>query len=597
MSNPLLSDRNIEFLVTEVLKLEELCSLPYFSDHTAETFQLYLRSAAKLARDVVFPTYREMDITPPQLIDGRIVVHPGLKELFPRVVELGVLTASRPAEVGGQQLPTSVAALANGYLMAANLSVFGYLGLTTGAARLLEAFGSEQLKEEFMAPMYDGSWFGTMALTEPQAGSSLADITTTAIPESDGRYRIKGSKIFISGADHDLSENIVHLTLARIEDAPPGIKGISLFAIPKRIPQGETWQDNDISIAGLIHKIGWKAMPSLAVNFGENDQCYGWLVGKPHQGLRYMFQMMNEARLMVGMNAVATASVAYHESLAYAKDRPQGRNLQNKNPQSQPVAIIEHPDVRRMLLRQKAIIEGSLSLVIHTAKLLDLAEHAPTEELRNHSYLLADLLTPLAKTVPSELGYQANVLAVQIHGGYGYTSEYLVESWMRDQKLNTIHEGTTGIQSLDLLGRKVVAQGGAAFQILAQAIAESTKQARASGVEESWSASLEQALSDLTEVTQTLGGFGMQGDLTSMLAHSVHYLECAGIIVLGWQWLLQASAAQEGLKAKPEDAAFYQGKLAAAQYWFHVELPRVKSLAALCISVEDSYLKAQPDWF
>ena len=595
MANPLLSDRNVDFLLNEVMDLPALLALPAFSDHTPETCAMYVRSARKLAREVLYPAYRPMDIAPPRLEGGAIHVHPVLKTIYPRLVELGALTATRPAEVDGASLPTCVASLANAYLMAGNLSAYGYIGLTTGAARLLESFGSPALKERFMKKMYAGEWCGTMALTEPQAGSSLSDVTTTARKvEGTDHYLVKGSKIFISAADHDITDNIVNLTLARIEGAPPGIKGVSLFAIPKKRESKDGLVPNDVSVAGMIHKIGWRGLPSLALNFGENDDCHGWLVGEPHLGIPYMFQMMNEARIMVGLNGVSTAAVAYQESLEYAKTRVQGRAATSKDPSKPQVPIIDHADVRRMLLRQKAIVEGGLALVVATAREQDIAEHGATPEARERARLALDLLTPIAKSFPAEKGFEANALAVQIHGGYGYTSEYMAEAWLRDQKLNTIHEGTTGIQSLDLLGRKVLGGGGTALRNLLEDVTATVTRARKAGVPESWLEELEKGAAAVLEVTRALTGLSAD----AMLRHSFDYLEMLSIVAIGWQWALQAAAAAESLKGATGDSRdFYEGKLAAAQYWLLTELPRVSPLSALCRSNEDSYARARASWF
>jgi alkylation response protein AidB-like acyl-CoA dehydrogenase len=600
MANPLLSDRNVEFLLREVLDTKALLALPAFSEHTLETCEMYVQSARKLARDVLYPAYKPMDEAPPKLDGGQLRVHPSMHAIYPRLVELGTITATRPASVGGASLPTCIATLANAYLMAANLSAYGYAGLTTGAARLLESFGSDELRARFMERMYTGEWTGTMALTEPQAGSSLSDVKTVARPvEGAGHYLVRGSKIFISAGDHDLTDNIVHLTLARIEGAPAGIKGVSLFAIPKRREGASGLVPNDVQVAGVIHKIGWRGIASLAINFGEQDDCHGWLVGEPHRGISYMFQMMNEARIMVGLNGVATAAVAYQESLEYAKTRPQGRPLGAKNPEAPQVPIIEHADVRRMLLRQKAIVEGGLCLVVEAARLQDLSEHAISPDERERARLLLDLLTPIAKTFPAEKGFESNALAVQIHGGYGYTSEYMPESWLRDQKLNTLHEGTSGIQSMDLLGRKVVAGGGAALRALVDAIEATVGRAKRAGVPDAWLTRLQGSVTAVGEVTMQLGELGMKGDAEAMMRHSFDYMEMLSIVVIAWQWLVQAAVAKEGLARAPSaaDRDFYEGKLAAAQYWVSTEVPRVGTLGALCRSNEDSYARAQPAWF
>ena len=595
-ANPLLSDRNIEFLLREALDVESLLALPSFSEHTMETCEMYVRSARKIARDIVYPAYKPMDEAPPKLVDGQMRVHPSMRAIYPRLVDLGVITAQRPTSVGGASLPTCVALIAVAYLMAANAAAYGYVGLTTGAAGLIESFGSEELKERFMKPMYAGEWTGTMALTEPQAGSSLTDVKAIAKKvEGADHYLVRGSKIFISGGDHDLTDNIVHLTLARIEGAPPGIKGVSLFAIPKK--RGTV--SNDVQVAGVIHKMGWKGLPSLALNFGEENDCHGWLVGEPHRGISYMFQMMNEARIMVGLYGVATAAVAYQESLEYAKSRTQGRPLGAKNPEAPQVPIIEHADVRRMLLRQKAIVEGGLCLLTETARLADVSHHATAPDERERARLLLDLLTPIAKTFPAEKGFESNALAVQIYGGYGYTSEYKPESWLRDQKLNSLHEGTSGIHSMDLLGRKVVAGGGAALRALVDAIEATVARAKRADVPDAWLTRLQGAVTATTEVTMHLGGLGLNGDLDGMMRHSFDYMEMLSIVVVAWQWVVQAAAAREGLNRSPSEAdtAFYEGKLAAAQYWILTEVPRVGALGALCRSNEDSYARTQPAWF
>jgi alkylation response protein AidB-like acyl-CoA dehydrogenase len=591
MTNPLFSDRDLDFLLNEVLDAHSLLRLPHYQDHSQETFQAYLEVCRRFSRDVLWPSYRSIDEQPPRLQDGRIFVHPRLKELWPSLRDLGVIAAARPASVGGSQLPFMIATAANFYLMAANLSAYGYAGLTTGAAHLIETFGSDAIKARYLEAMYEGRFTGTMALTEPHAGSSLADVKTRATPSGD-HFLLSGSKIFISAGDHDLSENIIHMVLARIDGAPPGIKGVSLFAVPKlRLNRTH----NDVNVAGVIHKIGWRGLPSLALNFGESGDCHGWLIGEPNRGISYMFQMMNEARIMVGANGVATASVAYFESLQYAKQRPQGRALQSKDPNQPQIPIVEHADVRRMLLRQKAIIEGGAALVLRTAKLVDLTENTSGEE-RQRAQLLLDLLTPITKSFPAERGFESNALALQIHGGYGYSSEYLPEAWLRDQKLNTIHEGTTGIHGMDLLGRKVVAQGGAALSILQEEVTATCEQAKQSEVHSGWIHAVQSAGERLVELTMELGGRGLSGDVDGMMRHSTDYLELASIYVIAWQWLAQASAAKRGLAAKKGPEGFYQAKLAAAQYWIKTELPKVELLARLCQENEDSYAQLNPEW-
>jgi len=600
--NPLIDDRDVELILDELLDLGRLLGLPHFDDHDRETCELVIGSARALAREQLYPAYRALDAEPPRLVDGRVVVHPRMRALYARMTELGLVAAPRPHSVGGSQVPLAVFALATAYLMAGNLSAYGYLGLTQGAAHLLEAFGDDALRAAYMAPLYRGEWTGTMALTEPHAGSSLADITTTAEPTAGGHYLVRGAKIFISGGDHDLTDNIVHMTLARIRGAPAGMKGVSLFCIPKRRLAQGALVDNDVAVTGLIHKIGWRGLPSLALAYGERGDCRGWLVGEPHQGIRYMFQMMNEARIMVGLNSVATALVAYHEAVAYARTRTQGRPLSAKDPAAPPVPIARHPDVRRMLLRQKAIAIGGLVLIARVSYYADLAEHAPDPAERERTGLLVDVLTPVAKSFPAERGFEANALAIQVHGGYGYSSEYLPEAWLRDQKLNSIHEGTTGIQALDLLGRRAVARGGAGLAALGAEIAATCARARAAGVEASWIAAVEHAVSVIAGLTAELAGRGLAGSAEAMVLHATDYLDLFATAVIAWQWLDLAAIAQRSLAGPlprgraSRDAGYYRAKLAAAQYWIRTELPRIDHLAALCRDGEDSYLQLDPDW-
>ncbi|HEY8039224.1 MAG TPA: acyl-CoA dehydrogenase [Polyangiaceae bacterium] len=595
MANPLLRDRDVDFLLYDVLGVLSLTRLPYFADHDRSTFDAVLDTSRRFARAVLAPAYKPMDEEPPRLVDGVVRVHPRMKALYPELAALGMVAATRPAAVGGQQLPLTVSTLATAYLMAANLGAYGYVGLAAGAAHLLETLGTDALRATYMEPLYAGRWLGTMALTEPQAGSSLADVATRATPAGDGSHRVVGSKIFISGGDHDLTENIVHMTLARIDGAPAGIKGISLFCIPKRRPGAGGLVDNDVTVSGVIHKIGWRGLPSLALSFGDRGDCHGWLVGEPGRGLAAMFQMMNAARIMVGVNGVATASVAYHEALAYASSRPQGRPLGAKSPTAPQVPIVEHADVRRMLLRQKAIVEGGLALVGRTAMVADLAEHAQDEATRARSRLLLDLLTPVAKSFPAERGFEANALALQVHGGYGYSSEYLPEAWLRDQKLNSLHEGTTGIQGMDLLGRKVVAGGGAALRALRQEIEATLAAARASGVGEGMTSAVASGLETVEALTMHLGARGMAGDVAGMMLHSTDYLELFGILVVAWQHLAMAAVAVKKTPAGDDEASFLRGKMLAAEYWIATEMGRLEWLASLCRSGEDSYARIRAD--
>ncbi len=593
MANMLLRDRDVDFLLYDVLLVEQLFNFAPFAQHDRAGVEMTLDAVRRFSRTRLWPTYKAIDREPPTCVDGHVIVHPLMKALFADLSALGLVVAARPTSVGGVQLPRVVHSMASAYLMAGNLSAFGYIGLAAGAAHLLEVFGSPALQATYMAPIYEGRWLGTMALTEPQAGSSLADVATRATPMPDHSYRLQGAKIFISAGDHDLTENIVHMVLARIDGAPAGTQGVSLFCVPKRRVEAAGLVDNDVAVTGLIHKIGWRGLPSVALAFGERNDCHGWLVGEAHRGLAAMFQMMNEARIMVGMNGVATASVAFHEALSYAQERTQGRPLGVKDQMAAAVPIMQHADVRRMLLRQKAIVEGSLCLVGRAAMYADLAEFAQTPSERTHAQLLLDLLTPVAKSFPAERGFEANTLAVQIHGGYGYTSDYVVEALMRDQKLNSLHEGTTGIQGLDLLGRKVVAQRGAAMRALRSAIQNTAIAAQNAGIADDLVACVIEALDAVEDVTITLIGQAAAAGPRAMLLHSTDYLDMFSILIIAWQHLdMLAAAVRVGTAkamASDDDLAWLDGKRQSATYWLRTEIPRVHTLAALCKAGEDSY--------
>jgi butyryl-CoA dehydrogenase len=469
-----------------------------------------------------------------------------------------------------------------------------------GAANLIESFGTEGQKQRFLQPMIDGRFFGTMALTEPHAGSSLSDIRTRAEPASDGTYRLKGNKIFISGGDHPLSENIVHMVLAKLPDAPAGVKGISLFIVPKFLvnDDGSLGKRNDVLLAGLFHKMGWRGTTSTALNFGDNGECVGYLVGKPHHGLSYMFQMMNEARIGVGMGAVMLGYAGYLYSLEYARERPQGRVPDSKDPTTAPVAIIQHADVKRMLLTQKAYVEGAFDLGLYAARLFDDTTTLEGEAERKQAHELLDLLTPIVKSWPSEFCLKANELAIQILGGHGYTREYPVEQYYRDNRLNPIHEGTHGIQSLDLLGRKLAQNGGAGLKQLIRLIASTAERAQAHESLTPLREPLEKLVARLQTVTIGLLTDLAQGKVNSSLANSALYLKVFGHTVIGWRWLEQAIRAQEGLaKGNVADESFYKGKLQAARYFLTWEVPGCHHELAILEARDDVCLGMRDEWF
>ncbi|MCK9816579.1 acyl-CoA dehydrogenase, partial [Pseudomonas sp. MAFF 302046] len=536
----------------------------------------------------------------PRYEDGQAILIPEVKPAVDAFLEAGFLNAARRFEDGGMQLPTLLSQACFAHFQSANAASTSYPFLTMGAANLIESFGTDEQKQRFLQPMIDGRFFGTMALTEPHAGSSLSDIRTRAEPAADGSYRLKGNKIFISGGDHPLSENIVHMVLAKLPDAPAGVKGISLFIVPKFLvnDDGSLGPRNDVILAGLFHKMGWRGTTSTALNFGDNGQCVGYLVGKPHQGLSYMFQMMNEARIGVGMGAVMLGYAGYLYSLEYARERPQGRLPDSKDPNTAPVSIIQHADVKRMLLTQKAYVEGAFDLGLYAARLFDDTTTLSSDTERQQAHELLDLLTPIVKSWPSEFCLKANELAIQILGGHGYTREYPVEQYYRDNRLNPIHEGTHGIQSLDLLGRKLAQNNGAGLKRLLRLIADSSERAQAYESLTALRQPLETLVSHLQSVTLGLLTDLGQGKVNSSLANSALYLKVFGHTVVGWRWLEQAIRAEEGLaRGNAADAAFYRGKLQAARYFLTWEIPGCHHELTILQARDDTCLAMQDEWF
>ncbi|TDB64146.1 acyl-CoA dehydrogenase [Arundinibacter roseus] len=581
------SRRNLDFLLYEVFHATELTKYPYFEAHDRETFDMVLDSATHIADTLMYPYYRDVDRNQPELKAGKVTVHPKIKEFLTAVGDAGLIGASFPFEQGGQQLPELIGSCMGFIKMAANNGMM-YIGLTSGAANLITTFGSENLISTYVPHLLSGKWQGTMALTEPQAGSSLSDITTSAEPLENGSYLIKGQKVFISAGDHDAVDNVVHLMLARIKGAPKGTKGISLFVVPKsRLTDDGTFVDNDVASTGIYHKLGQRGTPAMHLTMGEEDNCYGWLVGEPNRGLNYMFQMMNEARIGVGMTGAAIASAAYYASLEYAKERPQSRRLNEKNLLDSPqTMIINHPDVKRMLLFQKAVVEGSLSLLMECARLSDLVHVTEGEEKENYELLL-DLLTPVAKTFPTEMGVRAVSEGLQVLGGYGFTEDFPLEQMYRDIRITPIYEGTTGIQSQDLLGRKMTIKNGKAPRLLFAEIAKTLEEAQTYDELKPYAERLRKETGRIQEVTASLLPFAMQGNIERFLMDATLYMEMFGIVTVAWQWLKQGIAAKKAqLTLGDTEDAFYESKLHTMKFYFHYEVPKTKGLATRLLDTE-----------
>ncbi|GAA1441273.1 acyl-CoA dehydrogenase [Nocardiopsis tropica] len=596
MASTLLSARDLHFLLYEWLDTEALTARPRYSDHSRETFDAALELAERVATDHFAPHNKANDANEPRFDGERVHVIPEVRKALEVYAETGLAAAGMPASVGGAQIPQVVSSACGAYFQAANLGTSAYTSLTSGNARLLLAHGSPEQVDTWVLPMVEGRFTGTMCLSEPQAGSSLADITTRAEEDGEGGYRVFGNKMWISGGDHELTENIVHLVLAKLPGGPPGVKGISLFVVPKYLVEsdGTIGERNDVVPAGLNHKMGYRGTVNALLNFGEGAHtpggragAVGYLVGEPHQGLRYMFHMMNGARIGVGAGAAAVGYTGYLKSLAYARERLQGRPLGDKDPARPQVPIIGHTDVRRMLLAQKSYVEGALALVLYCARLVDEAASTDDDAGRERANLLLDVLTPIAKSWPSQWCVEANSLAIQVHGGYGYTREYDVEQHYRDNRLNPIHEGTHGIQALDLLGRKAVQDGGARLALLVETAQRTADRARELGGDEAVYAGLLSAA--LARTTETAAAAWAGGDPAVALANATPYLEAVGHVVVAWLWLEQLVAAH----GRAGD--FYEGKRAAAAYFFRHELPRTGPQFDLVASRDRTVLDVSPD--
>ena len=581
----------LDFLLYDWLDAESLTQRPRFAEHSRETFDAVMDTCERIAREKYAPFNRLVDTQEPrteQAPDGslRVVLPRATHDARQAYADSGMLSAAQDHAHGGMQLPYLAEAAANAFFGKASISISSNL-LTVGNANLLMAHGTALQKAVFAANEFNGRWAGTMCLSEPQAGSSLSDVATRAVLEDEGdplgpRYRLKGNKMWISAGEHELTENIVHLVLAKIPGAdgklPPGVKGISLFIVPKKLVDAEgnlTGVRNDVALAGLNHKLGWRGTTNTLLNFGEGQfkvdgqpGAIGYLVGKPGEGLRCMFHMMNEARIAIGMAATMLGLAGYEASLDYAKTRPQGRPIgpAGKDPAQPQVRLIEHADIRRMLLAQKSYCEGALALLMYCARLVD-EQHTGSPEQSDEARLLLEVLTPIAKSWPSENCLEANSLAIQIHGGYGYTRDFPVEQYWRDNRLNMIHEGTHGIQGMDLLGRKVLMEGGRGLTLLAGRINATIERALRQPALAGHANALAAALARVGSATQAAWA---SSNPAEALANAVPYMQAFGHVVIAWVWLDLAL-----IDAASKNEAFSAGVAGATAYFFRYELPKI----------------------
>ena len=622
MASLLMSRRDLDFLLYEWLDVEALTRIARFAEHSRETFDAVLDTSERIAAERFAPHNKKNDQQEPSFDGTSVHIIAEVKAALDVFRDAGLMAAGQDFERGGMQLPAVVEKAAFGYFNAANAGSSAYPFLTVGNTNLLLAHGTPAQIDTFAQPQIEGRFFGTMCLSEPQAGSSLSDIATRADYEGESpwgpQYRLKGNKMWISAGEHELSDNIVHLVLAKTPGPDgkliPGVKGISLFIVPKYLmgPDASRGERNDVVLAGLNHKMGYRGTTNCLLNFGEGTRftpkspdgepragAIGYRVGELHQGLACMFHMMNEARIGVGMGATMLGYTGYLHALDYARTRLQGRPVlaAGKDAASPQIPLVGHADVRRMLLAQKAYVEGALGLNLYCAKLMDELRGAADAAERRRLDLLLDILTPIAKSWPSQWCVEANSLAIQVHGGYGYTREYNVEQFYRDNRLNPIHEGAHGIQALDLLGRKVTMHDGAALTALVERLQASIVRALEHGdaALADDARTLGEAVQRLVAVTRTLWA---AGDPRVTLANASVYLEAFGHIVVAWVWLEQALCAAQALPhAVGDDARFYRGKLQAARYFFRWELPKTGPQLALLASLDTTTLDMQDDWF
>ena len=585
---------DLYFQLFEVAKIGDILGEQAWQGLDQSTVESLLDTAEKLAADHFQPSAKKADEIEPAFVDGRVVMIPEAQTAIDAYIQAGFMGGGFEPEYGGMGLPESVIQALFFTLASANVSYTGYGLLTTAAGRLLAKFGSEDQKQRFLIPMIEGRFFATMCLSEPHAGSALADIKTMAKPNDDGTYNISGSKMWISSGDHELSENIIHLVMAKTPDAPAGVKGISLFIVPKyRLnPDSTPGKRNDVTLTGLNHKMGYRGITNCALNFGDNKDCVGYLVGAEHQGLSFMFHMMNEARIYVGLGATALGQAGFQASLDYARERPQGRHPDTKDPLSKPVSIIEHADIRRLLLAQKSAVEPSLALGLYCAKLVDIAKISSNQNDVDSANLLLDVLTPITKSWPSEFCLEANKHALQILGGAGYTRDYPIERYYRDNRLNPIHEGTHGIQGIDFLGRKARMMNGKGLALLCSEMQKTIDEMKDAEDASFFTSTLASAIEEFQHITRPLTD-AVSANARTGLANATLYLDYTGHIVMAWMHLriLKATLSSQ----RPE--AFLKGKWQSAKYFYSRELSRNKEWANILRRNDQSAADMRNEWF
>ncbi|MDF1593163.1 MAG: acyl-CoA dehydrogenase [Desulfobacterales bacterium] len=583
--------RDVDFVLHEQMQVEQLGKHEKFAEFNRKTIDLIVTEARNLAIKELLPAAKLGDEEGCKFESGSVTVPESFKKAYELFKEGEWVAMTEDPEWGGQGMPRTVALAASEYFVGANCSFMMYSGLTHGAGKLIETFGSEKLKKIFLKKMYSGEWCGTMLLTEPEAGSDVGALTTTAVKNPDGTYSISGNKIFISGGDHDLSENIIHPVLARIEGAPPGTRGISLFAVPKVWvnDDGSLGEFNDVVCTGIEEKMGIHGNSTCSLTLGGKGKCRGYLLGEENKGMRAMFLMMNEARLLVGLQGFGFASASYMYALNYARERVQGKFLLNMRDDNAPsVPIIQHPDVRRQLMIMKSMTEGIRSLIYYTGLCYDKIETSDNDEEKEKYRGIIEVLIPIAKGYVTDKAFEVCSHGVQVYGGYGYIKEYPVEQLLRDCRITMIYEGTNGIQAMDLLGRKLGMKGGKPVMDFFGEVQKTIAAAKKIEGLQDMAAKVEKALNRLGEVALNLGATAMSPKVLNAFAFAHPFMEAAGDVVMAWMLLWRASIAAPKLEklaggSDPEarlkkaqtdkNAAFYEGQIRSAEFFIHSLLP------------------------
>ncbi len=589
--------KDMLFVMNELAGLADVNTLPGCEDATADTVEAVLEENAKFCGAVVAPLNGPSDKEPSFWHDGNVTTSKGFKEAFKAFAEAGWQGVQHPTEFGGQGLPKLLATPCIEMLNSASVSFALVALLSDGAIEALLTAGSDEQKATYLEPLVSGKWTGTMNLTEPQAGSDLAAVRTRAVPQGDGTYKVFGTKIFITYGEHDMAENIVHLVLARTPDAPAGVKGISLFIVPKFLvnADGSLGERNDAHCVSIEHKLGIKASPTAVLQFGDHGGAVGTLVGAENRGLEYMFIMMNAARFGVGLQGIGVAERSYQQAVAFAKDRVQSRDLAGS---AGPVSIIHHPDVRRMLMSMRSQIEGARALAYVGAGISDVAHHHPDAAVRAESLAVYEYLVPVIKGWSTEMSQDVTRDGVQVHGGMGFIEETGVAQHYRDSKILTIYEGTTAIQANDLVGRKTVRDGGAvAKSIIAQVRATESQLAEMAGADFK---AMHRQLSEGSVALEAVVGYvaaNMKSDIKAVFAGSVLYLKLAGIVLGGWQMARAAIIAQQKLDAGEGDKSFYSAKIGTARFFADHILSQAGGLRTAIIDGSAGVLALSDDQF